>query len=317
MNDLGVVATLIRELVRDPEFQRLIPPLTADEYKRLEEDILEHGCLDPLIVWNDILLDGHNRYKICTQHQLPFQIKVLSFENRDFALSWICSHQIGRRNVSEENRKYILGKLYEVQKRINVRNPFGNNQYAQKHAPLYDTKYGLATDLGHKYHVSHSTIEKYARYSRAIDRIAEKSPSMVPKIMSGEVFIGMDNLVDISRMTEKEINAISEAVNDQEGIVLDKNGIVATLIKSQDVYERLSSGQAIQGPTIKDMPVFDPDADITSLALTIPTWQSSINRVMENTNMPAVSDKAKLALRNAFISLISTIDNMLDSIKEA
>ena len=305
-----------RVFVLDPEFRRLIPPLTPDEYKRLEEDILDHGCLDPLIVWNDILLDGHNRYEICNRHQLPYQVKSLLFESRDHALSWICTHQIGRRNVSEENRKYILGKLYEVQKRVNVRNPFGNNQYSHGKPPAYDTKYGLATDLGEKYHVSHSTIEKYARYSRAIDRLAEVSPSMLPKIMSGEVHIAMDNMVDIAKMTEQEIGAITKAVTDGETRSLDKNGIITTLIKAQDSFTEAARNNRMNAPSVKDMPAYDPDADVASLTMTIPMWQSSILRVKEKSNMAIVSERAKLALRGAFISLMNTIDNMLDIMKE-
>lgn len=305
-----------RSFVFDPEIQRLIPPLSTEEFKRLEEDILEHGCLDPLITWKDILLDGHNRYEICNRHQIPYQVKSLLFESRDHALSWVCLHQIGRRNVSEESRKYILGKLYEVQKRVNVRNPFGNNQYSQSKPPAYDTKYGLASDLGTKYHVSHSTIEKYGRYSRAIDRLAEVSPSMLPRIMSGEVHIGIDNMVDIAKMTDQEIGAITKAITDEDTVGLDKNGIITALIKAQDSFSEAAKSDKVNAPSVKDMPVYDPDADVTSLTMTIPMWQSSIVRVKEKANMTTVSEKAKLALRGAFISLMNTIDNMLDIMKE-
>ena len=49
----------------DPEFKDLIPPLSSDEYEQLENNILYDGCREPLIAWNDILVDGHNRYDIC------------------------------------------------------------------------------------------------------------------------------------------------------------------------------------------------------------------------------------------------------------
>ena len=52
----------------DPEFQSLIPPLSPDEFRQLEENILKDGCRDPLVYWNNTIIDGHNRFKICTQY---------------------------------------------------------------------------------------------------------------------------------------------------------------------------------------------------------------------------------------------------------
>ncbi len=306
-----------RTLIQDEEFRRLIPPLTPDEYSKLEEDILTHGCLSPLIVWNDILLDGHNRFEICTAHKIPFQVKSIIFESRDMAISWICTHQIGRRNLSEENRRYILGKLYEVQKRINVKNPQGVNQYSRgKHVPLYETKYGLAKDIGDKYHIAHSTVEKYARYSRAIDKVADVNPQIVPKIISGEVHIGMSNMVNFAKLSTPEIKAVTETI-ERKGInELGPDTLIATLLQAQDEFPPMPIDPPILSPSIKDMPAYDPDADVTSLTLTIPSWQSSIVRVKENTDMSNVSEKAKHSLKGAFISLIDTIGMMLDLMKE-
>ena len=56
----------------DPEFKDLIRPLRRKEYLQLEENILDEGCRDPIIVWNDYIIDGHNRYSICTKYSIPF-----------------------------------------------------------------------------------------------------------------------------------------------------------------------------------------------------------------------------------------------------
>ena len=71
----------------DPEFQNQIPPLTDDEYKQLEENILKEGkLLAPLIVWNNILVDGHNRYAILQKHpEIYFSTMPLPFESREEA----------------------------------------------------------------------------------------------------------------------------------------------------------------------------------------------------------------------------------------
>ena len=122
----------------DPEFQSQIPPLTDDEFKQLEENILKEGkLLSPLIVWNNTLVDGHNRYAILQKHpEIYFSTMPLRFANREEALAWICKNQLGRRNLTPEQKKFLIGKQYSVEHRKPGGN--GNNQHtaaAKKTAP--------------------------------------------------------------------------------------------------------------------------------------------------------------------------------------
>ena len=113
----------------DPEFQNQIPPLTDDEYKQLEENILKEGkLLSPLIVWNNTLVDGHNRYEIVQEHpEISFSTMPLPFESREEVLAWICKNQLGRRNLTPEQKKFLIGKQYSVEHRKPGGN--GNNQH--------------------------------------------------------------------------------------------------------------------------------------------------------------------------------------------
>ena len=94
----------------DPEFQSQIPPLTDDEFHQLEENILKEGkLLSPLIVWNNTLVDGHNRYAILQKHpEICFSTMPLRFANREEALAWICKNQLGRRNLSPDQKRYLI-----------------------------------------------------------------------------------------------------------------------------------------------------------------------------------------------------------------
>ena len=89
------------------ELQTLLPPLSDAEYRGLEADILEHGCLSPLVTWNDTIVDGHNRYAICQDHELPFDTVELDFESLDDAKLWAWSHQEHRRNLTPFQRSEI------------------------------------------------------------------------------------------------------------------------------------------------------------------------------------------------------------------
>ncbi|MCL2120471.1 MAG: LacI family DNA-binding transcriptional regulator [Planctomycetaceae bacterium] len=82
------------------ELQTLLPALSEKEYAGLEKDILERGCISAIAVWNDAIVDGHNRYEICQKHGLPFEVKPLEFASLDDAMFWAWTHQENRRNLA-------------------------------------------------------------------------------------------------------------------------------------------------------------------------------------------------------------------------
>ena len=98
-------------LVIDFEFQSLIPPLSDDEFKRLEKSILAEGVRDPIITWNGTIIDGHNRYTVCQKHGIKFNTAPRKFASRDAAKIWIIENQFGRRNLSKYDRSVLALQL--------------------------------------------------------------------------------------------------------------------------------------------------------------------------------------------------------------
>ena len=88
------------DLIVDSEFKDLIPPLEEQERAQLEENILRDGIQAPLTIWNNIIVDGHNRYAIAQKHNLPFKTVAKDFDDRHDAKIWILKNQLGRRNVT-------------------------------------------------------------------------------------------------------------------------------------------------------------------------------------------------------------------------
>ena len=99
--------TMQIKLKIDKEFKTLIPPLSPKEYEQLEANIIADGCREPIVIWNGYIIDGHNRYEICKKNHIGYKVKEMSFESRDEAVVWICTNQLGRRNIAEETRKYL------------------------------------------------------------------------------------------------------------------------------------------------------------------------------------------------------------------
>ena len=177
----------------DPEFQNQIPPLTDDEYKQLEENILKEGkLLSPLIVWNNTLVDGHNRYAILQKHpEIYFSTMPLRFENREEAIAWICRNQLGRRNLSPEQKRYLLGKQYEAKKK--AAKIFRGNQYtlAKKSGGDHDDNHhsGKKTcdRIAEENGVSRASVLRASHYTRGIDIADNLFPGIKQKVFSGEV----------------------------------------------------------------------------------------------------------------------------------
>ena len=99
------------DLTVDPEFRDLIPPLNEEEQKLLEESLVADGCESPLIVWNGVIVDGHNRYAICRKHEIPFAIQEKNFSSRDDAMLWMLRNQLGRRNLNNYQRVELVLKF--------------------------------------------------------------------------------------------------------------------------------------------------------------------------------------------------------------
>lgn len=119
----------------DKEFENLIPPLSAEEFQQLEENCLRDGIRDALIVWeqdgNDILIDGHNRFRIVGKHPtIQFNIKRMQFADRDDARLWIIHNQLGRRNIHDLDRAALLEEEEKiVASKARERQESGINQY--------------------------------------------------------------------------------------------------------------------------------------------------------------------------------------------
>ena len=108
----------LSQLKIDPEFQSKIPPLQFEEEQQLEQNIIVEGrLLNPIITWNGYILDGHTRYRILKKHGfIKFEVEEIQLANKYEALAWICKNQLGRRNLSPERKKFLLGKEYESTK---------------------------------------------------------------------------------------------------------------------------------------------------------------------------------------------------------
>jgi hypothetical protein len=100
----------------DKEFKSLIPPLSKDEYEKLEGNLKKEGCLSPLIVWDEesILLDGHTRFEICERLNIKYKVERIPLLDRDSAKEFILRNQLGRRNLTDAQRVMVALALEPI-----------------------------------------------------------------------------------------------------------------------------------------------------------------------------------------------------------
>ncbi|MBU2843552.1 DNA N-6-adenine-methyltransferase [Acidithiobacillus thiooxidans] len=106
----------MEQLIIDDEFKNTIQPLSGEELEQLEANIKEHGCRDALVIWNNMIIDGHNRYSICQRNNIPFSTVQMDFPNRDTVKLWMLRNQLGRRNLNDFQRSEIALQLESLLK---------------------------------------------------------------------------------------------------------------------------------------------------------------------------------------------------------
>ncbi len=227
-------------LIIDPTLESVCLPLAQDEFDTLEAQILKDGCLDSLKVWDRegklVLLDGHNRLKICKKHKLPYDTSTIEIESLEDAIIWIVDNQKGRRNVAtDEQRAYISGKKYEAQKIINRRRDengvFKSNAPSRQNVAVDElpsnknrTSYFQSLDEG----VKPRTIERNAVYAKGIDAIREVSPQLAEKILKPEPDapkLTKKTIAALPKLKEKEPEKFIEAVKGIESAIEKKDKI--------------------------------------------------------------------------------------------
>lgn len=191
----------------DDEFRDIIPPLSSDEYATLEANVLADGCRDPLVVWNGVIIDGHNRHRICTEHGVAFKTTTIDFPDRDAATDWIIRNQLGRRNLTREQRAYLIGKRYEAQKKAphgRADRDFWGGQNAHPKT---------AQKIAEEERVYETTVRRSAKFVQDIDAIAANVGQGVrDKILAREINVTERDVGRLARQNPEEQKAILNVV---------------------------------------------------------------------------------------------------------
>ena len=273
-------------LIIDPEFRDKIPPLTEDEFALLEENILSDGAVfSPLIVWDGTILDGHNRYEIIQKHpELTYAVHKVSFANRYEAISWICKHQLGRRNLTPQQKKYLIGQRYEAEKQADA---FHGNQHtasdesgADKKCPHQNSRHVTQSRIAKETNTSASYVREAGTFAKGVDAAEEALPGIKQEILTGTI-----------KPTASAVAAVAKA--DPE----ERLRLAADLKKSKD-----DKGKKPRPAYHKAPPTTSRKAEMQRIA--------EISAEMERDKAPSTEENVLCSLDGEIVSFMELFDRI-------
>lgn len=254
----------MRELKIDPELRDLLPPLTSEEYKQLEKNIVENGFDRnfPIMEWQGFIVDGHNRYNICKKHNIEPIIGTLAYKTKEEVMEWMLDIQLGRRNLTPIQKIAITEKyrpIYEKQAKENQRLASGGDRKSEEYKRKNQGMVKLP-DLDKQ--INPTTSEKLA----SIANVSEKTYRMGAKILNSdneklkqEVLSGEKSInAGYKELTKKKENKKEETRNTDMQSNMDnkkekrvvENGVILLPENSEenkmvnDICRRMKSGDA-------------------------------------------------------------------------
>ena len=200
----------------DPEFQGKIPPLNAEEEHILEQNMIqERRLLNPLIIWNGYILDGHSRYRILKHHpEIAFEVKEIQLPDRYAALAWICQNQLGRRNLDPERRKFLMGKTYENEK-LSVggsihreHDESGRFTSCAQNDHMRSAEGRTCERIAAKNGVTPIFVRRAEKYAKGVDAAEAAVPGAMEEILTGHIKATDAEITALAQTPKEEIPAI-------------------------------------------------------------------------------------------------------------
>lgn len=186
----------------DKEFESLIPDLSKEEYEQLDQNIQKDGCTDPIKVWagHDLILDGHNRFKICKERSIEYKTHPIELETREDAINWIIENQLGRRNLTDSQRSYLRGKRYNIEK---------NRPKAGDQSDHLKTSEKIAKEEK----IGSATVRRDAKYADAVDRLKDEAgPEFSKKLIKEEIKLPKTDVINLAKKPAEERAALVDEI---------------------------------------------------------------------------------------------------------
>lgn len=204
----------------DPEFRAKIPAISEDEYNQLEENILEAGeVYDPLVVWDGTIVDGHNRWNILQEHDgLRYHVRDMEFADKWAAFDWMFKNQLGRRNLTDNHRAYLVGKMYEARKksqggnRGTERNESGQFTASAQNEHMREDGNRTAFNIANEVGVGRETVKRAEKFAQGVDALRRVSPEAADAVLNQKVNVTKQEVAELRDEPDEMLEVAAEKI---------------------------------------------------------------------------------------------------------
>lgn len=298
---------MYRILNENSSFRELDIPLQPAQRRELEKRIGKCAPIDPIPVWKGWILIGYEKYELCLKHHRTYLCSEMYFRRQFEAVSWICREQLKRTDLCHPAKAWLVSRLYESLKEDENRR-VAKDQFQYKmlspsfrsedyYAQLPESTTAMR-QLGQEYGYSWRTIQRHVRFGKQLDLLENWFPGIRVRILKGEVVVTIKHFHLLMLMPRDELKKM---VLDPACKKLEPPSKMLT-DALQDRKSRAKENLHVE-TAIKNIPAYDPDAELNGLTFTIGAWVKAINRTCEKADFSHSTLNGKNRLRDTLTAL--------------
>ena len=288
-------------------------PLKPADKEKLAYSVICNDFRQTIPTWHYQILDHFDYYDICRENGIPFETKRRRFRTKNDAIIWMCRNNLANPNITKTYKNYIIGILFEAEYKNILRSDVAPGEVRK-------TKVDLSEDIGREFNIGLRMSLHYVRYAKSMKKLLKKHEKLGMMVLSEMALVSHPAL---DALTQLDINALTKVVDTIEDYdvtcrVQYKPGPSHNNKLNISIRPESKSRQCVTLPvhSVKDLPAPDPDAEISSLSLTIPTWVNSIRRKCNATNFDEASPQAKEKLMTELQLLQSEVAITFNYLRE-
>lgn len=314
-----MIANSQPRLRSESKYRFLVAPYRDYEKRQLQDQIDNN---EPLVVrvWRGAILSDYLTYDYCIEHDIPFSTKEIPLSCTEEAIAWICSDQLETRLLPDEMKWYLIGKRCLTENILGIREYSFRHRRADHKRQSFSSKYNHTLTqtrerIAREYSISIASVIKYERYTNAVDVLSEIREDLAYAIISGKILTTYARVIGLSNQPANLILAQSDQLISSGRSFASEMDLVQAVTRKRAKKTNLAFDESMIA--IKDMPAYDPDAEIVTLTLTIPSWKSSIERVMGCSDFKKCTSAAGQNLTSALQDLIVAANRMITVTRES
>lgn len=288
-----------QDLIINKQLRVIMPNITTEEKRTLEAKAV-HGKAEPIVIWNNMVLYGYDILELSRARGVPLTTKQLFCINLEEATEWACCYAFyNYQHCSEAYKKYWIGLRY-ISGRKNRRSSEPQVEACDEYDRILNMvrQHRTSASLASELHVSIGTIQKYGLYAKAVNSIMSKNPVLGISILQEQIHVSHTNILLLEQLNAEELRRVNYR--------FDLGG--ARIVGISPESSPATRDKPTKQPGIKEMPEYDPDADLTGLLLTAKTWISSLERTYRSADFRNSSVKVKNQVMETLLDLRETID---------